>query len=151
MMIDSMRKFIAEYCKENKELLMKNDIQGFYDKSYDDNGNSFTQFITEFFFENGVDPLNYFKDTIPIYYAYENDYYTNIVIPEGIKSVLMSSFARSNTVKTVRFPSTINHINPRALEDCPNLDTIFFPESFKPEVERKKLKERWGNPKIVYY
>lgn len=41
-MIYEMRDFIKTYMKENKDLLMKNDLDSLYEQSYDENGSNFT-------------------------------------------------------------------------------------------------------------
>lgn len=65
------------------------------------------------------------KDTLTKYSGSDS----NVVIPDGVKTIGKEAFAGNNKIVSVKIPSTVKKIDYSAFSSCKNLESIIIPDS----------------------
>lgn len=147
-----MEKIVKQFLIENQDLLKENKLKEFYNSSFKSlSRRDEVSQLTQFFIENGINPLLY-MDEVPMDYAYglkniqinipsnirfidefsfshfKND---SLFIPEGVTRIENSSFIYSE-INKIHFPKSLTHIS----KEC-------FEESNIKEIEYVGSMEEW--------
>ena len=93
----------------------------------------FVGFLTDKLLELDINPLEYFKNSIPHSFSYEGQGYTDIVIPSNISFIESEAFDDSK-VSSIVFPENLLTISSRAFHGCENLSHIDFSKCNKLSV-----------------
>ena len=84
-----------------------------------------TKALTEFFYKNGLDPLN-FMDIVPAYFRCGDKTIDTVVIPDGIKHIWGSAFKTCMALTEVYIPSSVRTINYECFLGCDSLSEVTF-------------------------
>ena len=114
-----MNKKVREFINEYSQAIDDNAWDEVYYKA-STQLDSFTGALTDALLEAGIDPLNYL-DYVPEAYCFGSKT-TDIVLPEGIKTISIDAFADSKLEK-IDFPSSLKTIDYDAFQSC-NLTEI---------------------------
>ena len=79
----------------------------------------------------------------PLYYAHhlysdENTEITNLIIPEGVTSIMEYCFAYCSSLSSINIPNSVTSIGGGAFRDCSSLTSITIPNSVT-SIEHKIL------------
>lgn len=123
--ISQLKDFLREYKKEIKE---KNLNKVYYRLAHDNNYNLGFENVpdlTLFFIDHGVNPLEYFKNTIPEAFALRLNVYKELKIPEEIKRIHYNAFDSSG-ITSLYIPSSVKEIEYKAFANCNNLKSVYI-------------------------
>ena len=119
------RKILSK--DENKILLKRNDLDGFYDKMYNDWGNGHFPDFTRFFLSRGVNPLPYFKRKIPDWcFSKLKIGENNITLKEGITTIGYGAFYNCIDLKEITLPRSLIETSSSVFKNCKNLRKVTF-------------------------
>ena len=126
-MIYELDEEMKEFLIRQKPFLQKNDLYKVYTNIINEFGNAYVPEFTKFFLSVDMNPLKYFKATIPDLCFYMVDNFVKILdIPEGITDINQYSFARLDSIEVVKFPKSLVHIGRKAFFNCKNLKSVHF-------------------------
>lgn len=139
--------FAFAYCSNLREIYLSNKLQTMsYNVFYDcpnlhtislgpdlvslDRETIYSSFITEINIDEEnpflliEDNILYSKDKETLYYALPGFDETNLVIPEGVKTIGYNAFYNKSTLKSVTIPSSVETISDSAFSSCYYLETL---------------------------
>lgn len=119
---------IKEFLKQDhiQEAMERNDIEYVYDKFYYIS-NSFTNILTDFLIEIGIQPIDYISKVLEqIYYCCSS--IKNITIPKSIETIGTYAFKACSDLETVIIEDGVKRIQSEAFAFCDKLD-ITIPSS----------------------
>lgn len=114
--------FIEKY----KELIAEENFDALYNNLEDTELDSAA--LTEAFLMADIEPMSYFKQSIPYGYAAKLPL-TAIKVPEGILHIGTSAFASCDQLTSVHLPESLTSIRSDAFRKCSQLTDINLPEN----------------------
>lgn len=75
-----------------------------------------------------VDGGLYSKDKTTLY-AYPNKRYENVVIPEGVTTIMDGAFWECSNIKSITVPESVTTLKPFCFYSCENLTSINLPQN----------------------
>lgn len=123
-----MKKSTKTYVEEHINLIEKEDFDALYNgigrwSVYDPSD------LTETLLNAGIDPITYFKNTIPRKYARGIKSFKDIVIPGSITTIDESAFRDCINLEEIRFPQGLKHIASYAFTGCDHLTELYLPDN----------------------
>lgn len=85
---------------------------------------------------------------IKSYQYFENDNLTEIIIPEGIRTIDDCAFAKCKNLKKIVLPNSLEIIRSNAFHECINLEEIILPTGLK-EIEFRAFSDCRKLKKII--
>lgn len=117
-------QFLIQFLRINKELLMGKDIQALYDAL----PSGLHSNLTEFFYNAGINPLEYNLWYIPERFA---DGLTNLnlfpnklIVPEGIERIDENAFNTCYPLRSINIPDSTIVIKMKSFFGCKNLEEV---------------------------
>jgi hypothetical protein len=115
--------------REHIDLLNKRQLDELYGYISKDDKSTFTDIL----YKCGLDPIKYFKDTIPAHFTYEcgpsgEHVPTKIVLPKNITNIDDNAFCCNYTLQQISMPG-VEYVWNWAFQDCENLELLMVPES----------------------
>lgn len=75
-----------------------------------------------------ADGALYSKDKTKLY-AYPNKRYTDVVIPDGVTTIMDGTFWECTNIKSISIPESVTTLQPFCFYSCENLTTINLPQN----------------------
>lgn len=112
--------------REHIDLLNKRQLDELYSYISKDDKSTFTDIL----YKCGLDPIKYFKDTIPTYFTFGCGHSgehipTKIVLPKNITTIDDYAFCHNYTLQKIAMPN-VEVIFDGAFQDCENLKSVDF-------------------------
>lgn len=137
-------KELKVFLRDNAELIKQNNFDELYDSAYTDIEDiDLISDLTNFLYSLDIDPVKYFKDTIPEYFsnrfkplnttsvfeitdnieyiddfAFINNYIRNIKLSNNLKIIGAEAFHNSFYLKELILPESVEEIYPYAFVGC---------------------------------
>ena len=107
---------------EIKELVAKGDLETVYEKCNQAyvNRNNLTQYLLDL----GVNPLDYFKESIPADTFFQCKNLTHVVIPDGVTTIGEYAFYGCDNLTSVIIPDSVTRIGWNAFRNCKSLTDV---------------------------
>ena len=132
---DILKRDLKEFLSDTKvrDLVNTTDFDTLYKNLIFRKYARFVGFLTDKLLELKINPLEYFKNSVPHSFSYEGQNYTDIVIPSNISFIESEAFYDSK-VSSIVFPENLLTISTKAFYSCENLLHIDFSKCDKLSV-----------------
>ena len=116
---------------EIKELIAKNDLAAVYKRYAPNISTPPYNYLSEYLIDLGINPINYFKKSIPEAAFAHCTNLTSINIPDHITAIGHQAFMNCTSLKSIDIPSSVTKIGEWAFYRCDSLTDIVIPDGVK--------------------
>lgn len=137
-MNSEIEAYVIEFLKTQEKELRQNDLNSVYDNIIHFRKPVSQTNITIFLKSKGVEPLKYFKEEIPPYFAYTLDSYKgDLKISKDIRKIGSFSFCETD-IEKLYIPSSVQEIGICAFAGCEKLKEVYIDGCplFRPDAFR---------------
>lgn len=116
----TVKKFLDQ--EETKELIAKGALEDVYEKcnrAYINRSD-----LTQYMLNLGVNPLDYFKESIPYDTFFQCKNLTHVDIPDGITTIGDYAFYNCSNLVSVVIPNSVTRIRWNVFHNCRNLTSV---------------------------
>ena len=125
----TVKEFLDQ--EEVRELIAEGDLATVFEKYSWERG--YISELSNYLFDKGINPVDYFKESIPGGALSGLTRLTDIIIPNGITTIGDYAFYYCDRLVSVTIPESVTTINNFAFSRCSRLERIQY----------RSTKERW--------
>lgn len=127
-----MNDFVRYFIQDHLDDIDNNQFDHLYVQAADKFSDNFQLIgqLTAIFTRSEINPLLHLS-SIPAGYSFDNQFLTNLIIPDHISLVCNNAFQFCEQLKAVKLSNKIAVIPERCFDSCSNLEEIEFPDSIR--------------------